>query len=89
MTVLTTETYADVLWQDNTVTRERTTGLLLHLNVDEYDAWPGDHVVFKGPDGERTAVVQRMNTSDRTAEIKLVESQVRTRTPYPSRPARP
>lgn len=76
LSVLSTETFADILWQDGTTSRERTIGLGLHLNVDEYDAWPGDHVLFKGTDGERVAVVQKVHASDRTAEIKLVESKV-------------
>lgn len=39
MIVRETATSVVVLWQDGTVKKERTTELLPHINIDEYDCW--------------------------------------------------
>ncbi|KAH9039937.1 hypothetical protein EDB84DRAFT_1477060 [Lactarius hengduanensis] len=45
--------------------------LIPYLNPDEYDCWPGDHVLWKGEDEKRVAVVQSVNAVDRTATIRF------------------
>lgn len=74
-TVLETVTHVNVLWQSGKQTRERTTSLMLHANIDEYDCWPGDHVLVKGEsfgDEGREAIVQTVDAKERTAEIRLL-----------------
>jgi len=39
MVVRETRTSVVVLWQDGNVKTERTTDLLPHINIDEYDCW--------------------------------------------------
>lgn len=73
--VTDTETHVDVLWQSGTTTRVRTTDLMLHANIDEYDCWPGDHVLVKGDDmghDGREAIVRKVDARERTAEITVV-----------------
>jgi hypothetical protein len=73
--VTETVTHVDVLWQSGETTRERTTGLMLHANIDEYDCWPGDHVLVKGDEmgiEGREAIVRRVDARERTAEITVV-----------------
>ncbi|KAL5534072.1 hypothetical protein ACEPAG_533 [Sanghuangporus baumii] len=66
-----TETTVDLLWQDGSTERTRSTELIPYLNPDEYDCWPGDHVIWKTEDERHGAVVQSVNASERTAEIAL------------------
>ncbi|KAG5653348.1 hypothetical protein H0H81_000970 [Sphagnurus paluster] len=72
--VAETETTLDVLWQDGTKESIKSTEVIPYLNPDEYDCWPGDHVVWKGDDRKRPAVVQSVNATDRTAEILLLDT---------------
>ncbi|TDL28122.1 hypothetical protein BD410DRAFT_782087 [Rickenella mellea] len=69
-----TQTTVKVLWQDGTVDTLKSTELIPYLNPDEYDCWPGDHVVWKNEDGKRPAVVQSVNATERTASILLPDS---------------
>ncbi|KAH9162782.1 hypothetical protein EDB89DRAFT_2024260 [Lactarius sanguifluus] len=66
-----TQTTVDVLWQDGSTETMPTTRLIPYLNPDEYDCWPGDHVLWKGEDEKRVAVVQSVNAVDRTATIRF------------------
>lgn len=66
-----TQTTVDVLWQDGSTETMLTTKLIPYLNPDEYDCWPGDHVLWKGEDEKRVAVVQSVNAVDRTATIRF------------------
>ncbi|KAN0135671.1 ubiquitin-conjugating enzyme3 like-protein [Lactarius tabidus] len=66
-----TQTTVDVLWQDGSTEAMLTTKLIPYLNPDEYDCWPGDHVLWKGEDEKRVAVVQSVNAVDRTATIRF------------------
>ncbi|KAH8982612.1 hypothetical protein EDB92DRAFT_1893847 [Lactarius akahatsu] len=66
-----TQTTVDVLWQGGSTETMLTTKLIPYLNPDEYDCWPGDHVLWKGEDEKRVAVVQSVNAVDRTATIRF------------------
>ncbi|KAI9445331.1 hypothetical protein H4582DRAFT_2071007 [Lactarius indigo] len=66
-----TQTTVDVLWQDGSTETTLTTRLIPYLNPDEYDCWPGDHILWKGEDEKRVAVVQSVNAVDRTATIRF------------------
>ncbi|KAG6878620.1 hypothetical protein C0993_001143 [Termitomyces sp. T159_Od127] len=72
--VTETETTLDVLWQDGTRERVRSTEVIPYLNPDEYDCWPGDHVVWKNEESRRHAIVQFVNANDRTAKVLLPDS---------------
>ncbi|KAI9513052.1 hypothetical protein F5148DRAFT_463736 [Russula earlei] len=69
-----TQTTVDVLWQDGSIETLPTTKLIPYLNPDEYDCWPGDHVLWKGEDEKRVAVVQSVNALDRTATIRFSDT---------------
>jgi len=69
-----TQTTVDVLWQDGSTETMLTTKLIPYLNPDEYDCWPGDHVLWKGEDEKRIAVVQSVNAVDRTATIRFSDT---------------
>ncbi|KAG1715995.1 hypothetical protein ID866_1160 [Astraeus odoratus] len=51
-----------------------STELIPYLNVDEYDCWPGDHVLWKGEDQSRVAVVQSVDSADRVAVIRCLDT---------------
>ncbi|KAF8203179.1 hypothetical protein BJ912DRAFT_943109 [Pholiota molesta] len=75
-TFLVTETVTelDVLWQDGTRESVKATSVIPYLNPDEYDCWPGDHVVWKNEEGVSPAIVQSVNATDRTALILLPDT---------------
>ncbi|KAG6840353.1 hypothetical protein C0991_007280 [Blastosporella zonata] len=66
-TVTETQTTLVILWQDGQEEVIRSTEVIPYLNPDE----PGDHVVWKGENVERLAIVQSVNATDRTARILL------------------
>ncbi|KAF8973555.1 hypothetical protein BDZ97DRAFT_1775695 [Flammula alnicola] len=70
-TFLVTETVTelDILWQDGTRETLKSVEVIPYLNPDEYDCWPGDHVVWKNEGETRPAIVQSVNAADRTALI--------------------
>ncbi|KAF8078774.1 hypothetical protein FPV67DRAFT_1466416 [Lyophyllum atratum] len=72
--VAETQTTLDVLWQDGTQETVRSTEVIPYLNPDEYDCWPGDHVVWKGEEYKRPAIVQSVNAIDRIAKILLPDT---------------
>ncbi|KAK0456646.1 hypothetical protein EV421DRAFT_1886919 [Armillaria borealis] len=69
-----TETTVDILWQDGTTETLNSVDLIPYLNTDEYDCWPGDHVLWRGEDQKRPAIVQSVDASHRTASILLPDS---------------
>ncbi|RPD66821.1 hypothetical protein L226DRAFT_529226 [Lentinus tigrinus ALCF2SS1-7] len=80
--VITVDTYivqetkstVNVLWQDGTRDALDTRNTVPYLNPDEYDCWPGDHVVWKTEDSKRHVVVQSVNAQERTAQVLVVET---------------
>ncbi|KAG0704339.1 hypothetical protein DFH29DRAFT_981464 [Suillus ampliporus] len=69
-----TKTVVNVLWQDGSQESIPSTGLIPYLNPDEYDCWPGDHVLWKFDDEEHAAIVQSVNSTDRVAIICLTNT---------------
>lgn len=69
-----TRTVATVLWQDGVRETLSSTELIPYLNIDEYDCWPGDHVLWKSEDKARVAVVQSVNSADRVALIRCLDA---------------
>ncbi|TFK36863.1 hypothetical protein BDQ12DRAFT_685995 [Crucibulum laeve] len=69
-----TETALDVLWQDGARETVKATDIIPYINPDEYDCWPGDHVLWKSEDERRPAIVQSVNPKDRTARILFPET---------------
>ncbi|KAI0650395.1 hypothetical protein C8Q79DRAFT_902140 [Trametes meyenii] len=74
LVVQETRTTVDVLWQDGTRETVDARHSVPYLNPDEYDCWPGDHVVWKTEDEKRHVVVQSVNAQDRTAYVRVVET---------------
>ncbi|KAF9462093.1 hypothetical protein BDZ94DRAFT_1194975 [Collybia nuda] len=72
--VTETRTTLHILWQDGTQETISSTAVIPYLNPDEYDCWPGDHVVWKTEDVNQPAIVQHVKAADRTATILLAES---------------
>ncbi|KAH9855005.1 hypothetical protein C2E23DRAFT_875028 [Lenzites betulinus] len=69
-----TRTSVDVLWQDGTRETIEAKNTVPYLNPDEYDSWPGDHVLWKTEDEKRHVVVQSVDAQDRTAHVRVVET---------------
>ncbi|OCH96053.1 hypothetical protein OBBRIDRAFT_766074 [Obba rivulosa] len=69
-----TSTTVDVLWQDGTKETLDSKETIPYLNPDEYDCWPGDHVLWKSEDQKRPAVVQSVNAVDRTAQVLFTDT---------------
>ncbi|KZT05999.1 uncharacterized protein LAESUDRAFT_759881 [Laetiporus sulphureus 93-53] len=70
-----TQTMVNVLWQDGTRETLKATEAIPYLNPDEYDCWPGDHVIWKTEDQKRAAIVQSVNAVERTALIRCMDTQ--------------
>lgn len=73
LVVRETRTTVNVLWQDGTRETLDAKDTIPYLNPDEYDCWPGDHVIWKGEDQTRPAVVQSVNAFDRTAYVRYTD----------------
>ncbi|KAI0722317.1 hypothetical protein C8T65DRAFT_628933 [Cerioporus squamosus] len=69
-----TKSTVEVLWQDGTREVLDTRNTVPYLNPDEYDCWPGDHVLWKTEDSKRHVVVQSVNARERTAQVLVVET---------------
>ncbi|KAI0751129.1 hypothetical protein C8Q80DRAFT_1155693 [Daedaleopsis nitida] len=69
-----TRTTVEVLWQDGTRDIIDAGETVPYLNPDEYDCWPGDHVIWKTEDSKRHVIVQIVNAQDRTAKVLVVET---------------
>ncbi|KAI0094796.1 hypothetical protein BDY19DRAFT_914675 [Irpex rosettiformis] len=74
LVVRETHTRINVLWQDGVRETLDSKDTVPYLNPDEYDCWPGDHVIWKSEGQRRPAVVQSVNAVDRTAYIRFVDS---------------
>lgn len=83
-----TETWAEIQWQDQSVTKEKAMDLVPYWNVDEHDAYPGEIVFAKEQmeqiDGssehtgdvlkpKRVGVVQTLNAKERVAKVRWFE----------------
>ncbi|KAI0758238.1 hypothetical protein C8Q74DRAFT_307926 [Fomes fomentarius] len=67
-----TRTTVEVLWQDGARGSLDARDTVPYLNPDEYDCWPGDHVIWKTEDSKRHVIVQSVNAQDRTAQVRVV-----------------
>lgn len=74
LVVSETHTMVNVLWQDGTRECLDARNTVPYLNPDEYDCWPGDHVLWKNEGQKRAAVVQGVNAADRTAYVRFLDS---------------
>ncbi|KAJ6509383.1 hypothetical protein C8R47DRAFT_1098497 [Mycena vitilis] len=73
-TVTQSQTFVDVLWQDGMKETVRSTELIPYLNPDEYDCWPGDHVVWNREEEKRAVIIQSVNAVQRTASVLIPET---------------
>ncbi|OJA16202.1 hypothetical protein AZE42_00061 [Rhizopogon vesiculosus] len=74
MCVKETKTLVNVLWQDGSRQSIPSSELIPYLNPDEYDCWPGDHVLWKFEHQEHAAIIQSVNSTDRVAIIRLTST---------------
>ena len=71
MNVIDTSSTIRILWQDGSITEEDSKTMVPYVNLDEYESWPGDWVVWKGDGGDsKVGIVQRMDPIERTAEVR-------------------
>ncbi|KAF8898907.1 hypothetical protein BD779DRAFT_1666666 [Infundibulicybe gibba] len=73
--VAETRTIVDVLWQDGSRQSIPSVDLIPYLNPDEYDCWPGDHVLWKNEDMERPAIVQSVDAAQRIATVLFPDTK--------------
>ncbi|PWY97309.1 hypothetical protein BCV70DRAFT_228640 [Testicularia cyperi] len=71
MLILETRTTLTVTWQDGTQTQELAKDMVLHLNLDEHEAWPGDWVWWRPDQGEKQPrVIQTVDPIERFAVVR-------------------
>ncbi|WOO78553.1 putative ubiquitin-conjugating enzyme E2 23 [Vanrija pseudolonga] len=74
--VVENRTKLKLRWQDGTETEEFSVGFVPYRNVDDYESWPGEHLVWRSDTGERRpAVVQSYNPRQRVANILLTDTK--------------
>ncbi|KAI4523174.1 hypothetical protein K525DRAFT_222350 [Schizophyllum commune Loenen D] len=74
--IIESETIIDLLWQDGTRDQRKATDVIPYLNPDDLDCWPGNHVLYKGEDGnKRVAVVQSVDAKERIAKVLFLDTQ--------------
>ncbi|KZP16787.1 hypothetical protein FIBSPDRAFT_748048, partial [Athelia psychrophila] len=69
-----TRTTVNVLWQDGTQETLPSTVLIPYMNPDEYDCWPGDHVLWKSEDQTRAVTIQHVDAGERIASIRHTDT---------------
>ncbi|KZV76968.1 hypothetical protein PENSPDRAFT_597485 [Peniophora sp. CONT] len=69
-----TQTRVSVLWQDGESEVMDAKALIPYLNPDEYDCWPGEHVMWKTEDEKRSAVVLSVDANERTARVRYSDT---------------
>ncbi|PSS37603.1 hypothetical protein PHLCEN_2v530 [Hermanssonia centrifuga] len=74
LVVKETRTLVHVLWQDGTRETLDAKDTVPYINPDEYDCWPGDHVIWKSEDSKRPAIIQSVNAVDRIALIRFTDT---------------
>lgn len=75
MIVKDTQATATVRWQTGEEEEIPTTELVPYKNVDDYESWPGEHLLWKGDNGERRpAVLQTFDPDNRIADILFIDT---------------
>ncbi|WVR08883.1 hypothetical protein IAU60_005942 [Kwoniella sp. DSM 27419] len=70
LVITESRTRLSLLWQKGQMTEEMASDLVPYRNIDDYEAWPGEHVVWHGDEGERRpAVLQTFDPHQRVAEL--------------------
>lgn len=73
--VVENRTKLKLRWQDGTETEEYSVGFVPYRNVDDYESWPGEHLVWRSETERRPAVVQTYNPRQRIAELLLLDTK--------------
>ncbi|KIR72050.1 ubiquitin-conjugating enzyme E2 O [Cryptococcus deuterogattii CA1014] len=69
-------------WQTGKETEEPSTDFVPYHNVDDYETWPGEHVMWRGDNGERRhAVVQKFDPYQRVAELLFMDDHTKELVP--------
>ncbi|ORX39251.1 hypothetical protein BD324DRAFT_619003 [Kockovaella imperatae] len=67
-------------WQNGSVTTDWASDVVPYQNVDEYETWPGDCVIWKGDSGQRIpAVVQTFDAHNRVADVFCLDGREKPR----------
>ncbi|ORY33042.1 hypothetical protein BCR39DRAFT_463825 [Naematelia encephala] len=65
-------------WQDGKETEESALGLVPYHNIDDYESWPGEVLVWRGDNDERRpACVQNYNPHQRIADLLFLDNNER------------
>ncbi|WVF65350.1 hypothetical protein IAT40_000076 [Kwoniella sp. CBS 6097] len=74
--IVESRTILTVRWQDGSETREVSSGFVPYRNIDDYETWPGEHLIWRGENDERRhAVTQSFNPHQRVAELLLPDTR--------------
>ncbi|KIR99879.1 ubiquitin-conjugating enzyme E2 O [Cryptococcus deuterogattii 2001/935-1] len=69
-------------WQTGKETEEPSNDFVPYHNVDDYETWPGEHVMWRGDNGERRhAVVQKFDPYQRVAELLFMDDHTKELVP--------
>lgn len=76
--ILRTSSNVEILWQNGSKSTEFSKDLIPYLNLDEFDVWPGDFVLWNSEEDEedsKVGIVQSMDPEERTALIRWYETE--------------
>ncbi|WVN87953.1 uncharacterized protein L203_103150 [Cryptococcus depauperatus CBS 7841] len=63
-------------WQTGKEIEEPSTGFVPYHDVDDYEAWPGDHVIWRADDGQkRHVVIQTFDPFQRVAKVLFMDDK--------------
>ncbi|KIR52646.1 ubiquitin-conjugating enzyme E2 O [Cryptococcus gattii Ru294] len=82
MRILESRSVLVLRWQTGKETEEPSTDFVPYHNVDDYETWPGEHVMWRGDNGERRhAVVQKFDPYQRVAELLFMDDHTKELVP--------
>ncbi|OXB36236.1 ubiquitin-conjugating enzyme E2 O [Cryptococcus neoformans] len=82
MRILASRSTLVLRWQTGRETEEPSIDFVPYHNVDDYETWPGEHVMWRGDNGERRhAVVQKFDPYQRVAELLFMDDQTKELVP--------
>jgi hypothetical protein len=81
-TIVRTRSFADVEWQDGTVTKDiPSVDLLPCIHLDDNEVWPSDYVTLKKEDqntvsNDLIGLVLSVNARERTAKVRWFDQSL-------------
>ncbi|KAK8844131.1 hypothetical protein IAR55_006925 [Kwoniella newhampshirensis] len=75
MKVVESRSKLTLRWQSGEETEEWAIDMVPYRNVDDYETWPGEHLIWRGDNGERRhAVAQMFDPHQRVAELLFMDN---------------